>query len=117
MKFALIVAGIIFGFVSLSWGNVMPLKLQSTAFNDGSSIPVKYTCNGNNISPPLSWKGEPNQTKSFVLIVDDPDAPNGTWTHWIVFNIPATTHELSENISSGFQYGKNSWGRSLYGSP
>ncbi len=109
-------------FYSLIVAGVLPmtLTLQSTAFHSGTSIPAKYTCDGESISPPLSWQGEPNNTKSYVLIVDDPDAPNGTWDHWIVFNIPRATHEFSENINSlpkGAQSGKNSWGKSVYGAP
>lgn len=98
----------------------MGLTLQSSAFNEGSSIPSKYTCDGTNISPPLSWHDEPKSTKSFVLIVDDPDAPVGNWDHWLLFNIPETTHEMSENLSSlpnGALQGKNSWGKSAYGGP
>lgn len=98
----------------------MKFKLQSPAFNDGNSIPSKYTCDADNISPPLMWQNEPENTKSFVLIVDDPDAPAGNWDHWIIFNIPITIHELSENLHSlpdGAQYGKNSWGKTSYGGP
>lgn len=96
------------------------MKLHSSVFNTGHSIPAKYTCQGDNISPPLSWQDAPNNTKSFVLIVDDPDAPNGTWDHWIIYNIPGSMHELPENISDlppGTHYGKNSWGKTNYGGP
>jgi Raf kinase inhibitor-like YbhB/YbcL family protein len=105
---------------SILQGEPTSLTLQSTAFNDGNSIPVKYTCNGENISPPLSWKDAPQNTKSFVLIANDPDAPSGSWDHWIIFNIPQTTHTLSENLTSlpqGAQYGKNSWEKMAYAGP
>lgn len=98
----------------------MGLAIKSSAFNEGGSIPSQYTCDGEDISPPLSWQDEPKNTKSFVLIVDDPDAPVGNWVHWILFNIPEAIHELSENLSSlpnGAQFGKNSWEKSTYGGP
>lgn len=97
----------------------MSLILQSSAFNENGSIPVKYTCDGNNISPPLSWKDSSNNTKSFVLIVDDPDATAGVWDHWIIFNIPDGINELSENASLPDKalYGKNSFGNLGYGGP
>lgn len=94
--------------------------LQSSAFENESSIPAKYTCQGSDISPPLSWKGAPANTKSFALIVDDPDAPGGTWNHWLIFNIPPETHALSENLTSlpqGALMGKNSWGNNSYNGP
>ena len=105
---------------SLAWGGQMTFQIQSAAFINDNSIPSKYTCEGSDISPPLSWKNEPENTKSFVLIIDDPDAPKGTWDHLIIFNLPVTTHDLSENISSvpkGALYGKNSWGKSEYNGP
>ncbi len=105
---------------SILQGDAMSLKLESAAFDNDNSIPIKYTCDGKNISPPLSWRDEPKNTKSFVLIMDDPDAPGGNWDHWIVFNIPQDFHEFSENLSSvpnGAQYGKNSWGKNTYVGP
>ena len=105
---------------SLFKGNSMSFTLQSKAFSDGSSIPTKYTCTAEDISPPLAWEGAPEKTKSFVLIMDDPDAPGGTWDHWIVFNIPETVHAFSENLMllpEGALQGKNSWGKSVYGGP
>lgn len=105
---------------TLAGGENMGLIIQSSAFNSGNSIPMKYTCDGANIPPPLSWEGEPKNTQSFVLIVDDPDAPAGTWNHWIVFNIPKTTHDFSENLltlPNGAKYGKNSWEKTAYGGP
>jgi Raf kinase inhibitor-like YbhB/YbcL family protein len=72
--------------------------ITSSAFNEGETIPKKYTCDGQNISPPLKWEPGSAQTKSFALIADDPDAPMGTWVHWVIFNIPPTTTELPENV-------------------
>ena len=102
----------------------MPFELTSTAFTQGEPIPVKYSCDGEDVSPPLAWGDPPEGTQSFVLIMDDPDAPVGTWDHWIVFNIPAEVHELPENMPAGMKFGdvaatfgKNSWGRSNYGGP
>jgi hypothetical protein len=95
-------------------------ELKSTVLSEGSAIPARYTCQGDNISPPLNWKGEPSNTKSFALIVNDPDAPSGNWNHWIVLNIPAATHELMENVTSfpkGTLIGKNSFGKYAYGGP
>src|SRR5689334_20782644 len=74
------------------------MQLTSTAFTSGQPIPAAHTCDGKNISPPLRWTGAPPDTKSFALIVDDPDAPSGVWTHWIVFDLPASTNELSADI-------------------
>ncbi len=73
------------------------LKLISPAFSHNESIPVQYTCDGKNISPALSWSDAPEGTQSFALIVDDPDAPNKAWVHWIVFNIPLTVEYIIEN--------------------
>lgn len=104
---------------SLSGGS-MTFKIQSSAFNEGDLIPSKYTCEEKDIFPPLSWKDAPDNTKSFVLIVDDPDAPGGNWDHCIVFNMPETTHQLAENMTSlpkNAEYGKNSWGNLTYGGP
>lgn len=98
----------------------MTFTLSSTAFRHDSLIPDVYTCDGKDISPQLKWEGAPSKTQSFTLIMDDPDAPMGTWDHWIVFNIPAETKEFSENIKSlpsGTKVGTNSWGRSDYGGP
>src|SRR3990167_524972 len=98
----------------------MTLTLKSAAFTEGNSIPSTYTCDGEDLSPPLNWQGEPANTKSFVLIVDDPDAPMGTWDHWLIYNIPPAIHELSENLTSlptGAHEGKNSWGNIGYGGP
>src|SRR6266498_5881692 len=96
----------------------MSLEITSNAFANGQSIPVKYSCKGNNISPDLAWNEPPAGTQSFALIVDDPDAPMGTWVHWVLFNIPASTRSLSENIdTSTISVGKNSSGNLRYDGP
>ncbi|HUI31535.1 MAG TPA: YbhB/YbcL family Raf kinase inhibitor-like protein [Candidatus Acidoferrales bacterium] len=73
-------------------------SITSTAFKEGETIPQKYTGDGQNISPPLKWESVPAQAKSFALIADDPDAPMGTWVHWVIFNIPPAATGLSENV-------------------
>ncbi len=75
---------------------VMPLTLTSPAFTNGQSIPVKYSCRDQDISPQLIWNDSPAGTRSFALITDDPDAPVGTWVHWVIFNIPASARGLNE---------------------
>ncbi len=102
----------------------LPFELISTAFEQGEPIPAKYSCDGEDISPSLAWGDPPEGTQSLVLIMDDPDAPVGTWDHWIVFNIPAEIRELPEAMPAGMKFddvaatfGKNSWGRSNYGGP
>ena len=76
----------------------MEFTIKCSAFEHGAMIPKKYTCDGINISPSLSWNSAPQGTKSFAIISDDPDAPMGTWVHWVIFNIPHNITELSENI-------------------
>lgn len=92
--------------------------LSSTAFSNLGTIPIKYTCDGNDISPPLSWKQAPAATKSFALILSDPDAPGGTFYHWVLFNIPASMNSLPEGLSNEkITVGKTSWGKSQYNGP
>jgi Raf kinase inhibitor-like YbhB/YbcL family protein len=93
--------------------------LTSTAFAAGQAIPKRYTCDGENVSPPLTWSGSPAAAKSFVLIVDDPDAPGGTFTHWIVFNLPAGIHSMPEGtaLPAGAAEGVNGFGKAGYGGP
>ena len=102
----------------------MPFELTSTAFKEGEPIPQKYSCKGEDISPPLAWGDPPEGTQSLALIMDDPDAPAGTWVHWIVFNLPAEVRDLPENMPTGMKFGDvaatfglNSWGRNAYGGP
>ena len=97
----------------------MSLSLNSPAFSSNASIPKQYTCNGKNYSPALHWSGAPAGTRSYVLIVDDPDAPMGTWVHWLLFNIPASVNHLDEAapLPTGAISGLNSWGKQNYGGP
>ena len=101
----------------------MAIQLTSEAFSDGTMIPKRFTCDGEDRSPPLSWSGLPTETASLALICDDPDAPVGTWDHWVLFNIPASATGLPENVSAkatlddGSVHGNNSWGRLGYGGP
>lgn len=101
----------------------MSLVLQSSAFAADGTIPSKYTCEGRNISPPLQWHGAPPGTASYVLIVDDPDAPNPqsperTWVHWVLYDIPADVSGTKEGrVPAGAKCGRNDWQRSDYGGP
>jgi hypothetical protein len=91
------------------------LKITSTAFKANELIPSKYTCEGENVNPPLAIEGIPGEAKSLALIVDDPDAPGGMWVHWVVWNIPVTS-SLSENSAPGEQ-GVNDFKKNNYGGP
>ena len=99
------------------------LTLTSPAFAGGEPIPQRYTCDGADVSPPLSWSGAPAGTVSFALIVDDPDAPVGTWVHWVLYNIPADLRGLGEDLPAGERlddgsiHGRNGWGNLGYGGP
>lgn len=95
----------------------MALHVFSPAFTEGQPIPEKYTCEGRNISPPLTWSGAPANTKSFAVIVDDPDAPSGIFTHRVLYDIPGKATELSEGSSGGGKEGVNSFGKADYGGP
>jgi len=101
----------------------MSLVLKSAAFSEGGWIPEKYTCDGDNVSPPLEWSGLPAGTTSLALICDDPDAPMGTWVHWVVFNIPPETDGLPENVpperelKQGGLQGINDFRKIGYGGP
>jgi Raf kinase inhibitor-like YbhB/YbcL family protein len=100
-----------------------PLHVTSSAFKDGEAIPAQYTCDGTNISPPLDLASVPTGTKSLALISEDPDAPGGTWGHWVLFNLPADTATIEANIPAtaalpnGATHGRNSWGNAAYGGP
>ena len=93
------------------------ITITSSAFVNGGNIPVKYSCEGDDISPPLSFSNIPEATQSLVLILDDPDAPGGTWDHWIVFNIPADNTVIEEDEVHQYYIGTNSWGDIAYGGP
>lgn len=99
------------------------MKITSQAFAEGGMIPKNHTCDGANSSPPLAWDTAPEKTKTLALIVDDPDAPGGTWVHWVVFNLPAGARELPENvpaqesIAGGGRQGTNDFHKVGYGGP
>jgi Raf kinase inhibitor-like YbhB/YbcL family protein len=101
----------------------MVLRIESPAFKDREVLPKRFTCDGEDISPPLSWEGIPEGTRSLAIICDDPDAPSTTWDHWIIFNIDPLKGGIQEAVSKerrlpeGEIHGKNSWGRSDYGGP
>jgi Raf kinase inhibitor-like YbhB/YbcL family protein len=101
----------------------MDIKITSSALQDGGSIPSKYTCDGADVSPPLQWDSAPEDTKSIAVICDDPDAPMGTFVHWVLFNLPAETRELTENVPAdetlpnGAKQGASDFGRTGYGGP
>src|SRR5438445_12777078 len=76
----------------------MPFSLSSPAFKEGAAIPSKHTCDGADVSPPLGWSGAPPGTAAFVLIADDPDAPAGTWVHWVLYDLPAAVLRLPDNV-------------------
>jgi Raf kinase inhibitor-like YbhB/YbcL family protein len=99
------------------------MKLQSTAFADGSPIPKKHTADGADVSPPLTWSEVPAGTQAFALICDDPDAPRGTWVHWVLYNLPADTTSLPEKmpaaktLPNGAKHGANDFKKPGYGGP
>jgi Raf kinase inhibitor-like YbhB/YbcL family protein len=99
------------------------LNLHSPAFTDGFPIPVDHSADGANVSPPLRWADPPAGTQSFALVCDDPDAPRGTFTHWVLFNLPADTRELAPDVRpeftlpNGTRQGLNDFGRVGYGGP
>jgi Raf kinase inhibitor-like YbhB/YbcL family protein len=99
------------------------IKLISAAFKEGQPIPRQYTCDGVNVSPPLEWSGAPASAKTIAIIADDPDAPSGTWVHWVLYNLPAANIGLVENLpateklqAGGFQ-GTTDFGKVGYGGP
>jgi len=98
------------------------MRLTSSAITDGSSIPRRYTCDGEDISPPLQWSDPPPETRSFVLLCDDPDAPNGTWHHWAAYDIPLRVTSLAigsarQAEQQGFKQAINDFQRADYGGP
>jgi Raf kinase inhibitor-like YbhB/YbcL family protein len=104
-------------------GQSTKLVVSSTAFESGQPIPTKYSCQGDDVSPPLKWDGAPVKTKSFAVICDDPDAPGGTWVHWVIYNLPADAPLLPENtpksetLPNGAAQGRNSFQNIGYGGP
>jgi Raf kinase inhibitor-like YbhB/YbcL family protein len=105
----------------------MPFQLSSARFEDGGIIPIAYTCEGDNMPPPLHWEGEPPGTRSYVLVVQDPDAPDPinpqtTWVHWVLYNLPPNIHDipesmLPESLPPGTREALNDWKRMGYGGP
>lgn len=101
----------------------MAFRISTEAFHEGASIPAKYTCSGADVSPALRWSDPPEETKSLVLIVDDPDAPGGTWYHWLLWNIPGHAGGIWEHVAptgelpDGMVQGRNSFGKIGYGGP
>ncbi len=99
------------------------MQLTSTAFAEGAAIPTKHTCDAKNVSPPLKWTGAPPGTKSLALIADDPDAPVGTWVHWVLYDLPASVSELPEDVAKsqyvagGAKQGLNDFRHLGYGGP
>ena len=99
------------------------MELHITAFPREGAIPKSFTADGADVSPSLTWTGAPEKTRAFALIMDDPDAPVGLWTHWTLYNLPSATSALSENqpkiptLPDGSRQGKNTWGRLGYNGP
>ncbi len=116
---------ILFSLLSLiaKGGDLMALELKSSVFQNGEFIPAKYSCKGDDVSPPLEWSGVPENTKSFALISDDPDAPMGTWVHWVMYDIPADKRSFPEGVrkdmilDDGSKQGMTDFGRTGYGGP
>ena len=98
-------------------------QISSNAFSPNESIPKKFTCDGSDLSPQLSWTDPPTTAQSFALIMDDPDAPAGTWVHWVLYDLPSNTRELAENIPNreqlpnGARQGRNDFNKIGYGGP
>ena len=109
--------------VAQAWEDFMSPTVTSSAFQSGGPIPPVHTCEGKDLSPPLSWTDPPDATKSFALISDDPDAPRGTWVHWVVYNLPPVTRQLPEafptdaQLKDGTRQGTTDFGRTGYGGP
>jgi Raf kinase inhibitor-like YbhB/YbcL family protein len=111
--------------MTASAGGEGNMHMTSSAFDNQGAIPVLYTCEGRDVSPPIAWSDVPPGTKSLVLIVDDPDAPDPaapkmTWVHWLLYNLPPTTNGLSESVKTlpdGTREGVNDWERTGYGGP
>ncbi len=101
----------------------MALQLSSSAFDPGGAIPARYTCQGDNVSPPLHWSGAPAGTKSLALIFDDPTTPSEPFSHWVLYNIPPGMDHFEENFSpdsdrrQGGVHGRNDFGEARYGGP
>jgi Raf kinase inhibitor-like YbhB/YbcL family protein len=121
--FSVLVICAVYGSNKLMVENATKFKLNSHSFSDRADIPKKYTCDGDDVSPELHWTDQPPAAKSFVLIVDDPDAPSGPWVHWVLFDLPGDAHDLPEGagksapLPSGAQQGINDFKKTVYGGP
>src|SRR5687768_7919282 len=103
-------------------GKLMEIVVKSPVFTEAHPIPTKYTADGEDVSPPLTWSGVPHGTRSLALLCEDPDAPRGTWSHWVLFDLPPETRELVEGASrgslpAGAAQGTNDFGKPGYGGP
>lgn len=107
--------------LNFSNGDFMNFTITSSSFTNNQEIPSKFTCDAENISPDLNWQNYPSKTKSFILIIDDPDAPHGTWDHFVAFNIPTSIDKLKASelntLNNQAKIAKNSWGQNNYGGP
>jgi len=109
--------------VLVSSGVAMAFDLTSSAFRPGQSIPRRHTCDGEDLSPPLAWTDPPAASKGFALVCDDPDAPAGTWVHWVLYAVPPATHELPEGVkptptlADGSRQGRNDFRKTGWGGP
>jgi len=127
IAFVVVLSGVLLTFANFQQGVCEAMELTSPNFENQKAIPGKFTCDGEDISPALQWKDAPNGTKSFALIVDDPDAPDPanpkmTWVHWVLYNIPASITSLPEGgsvagLPEGVLDGLNDWKRTGYGGP
>jgi len=108
---------------SAGGGSAMTFSLKSSAFAAGAEIPKQFTCTAADVSPALEWSNTPEKTASFALIMDDPDAPVGTWVHWVVWNLPPSAHSLPEGVAKreqledGSRQGRNDFSKIGYGGP
>lgn len=120
---ALVLLGMMAGPAGAKGGEVMAFEIKSAAFGPGKEIPKKYTCDAADVSVPLTWADPPAGTQGFALIADDPDAPMGTWVHWVLYDLTADLRELPENVAKqpglpdGSRQGMNDFGRIGYGGP
>lgn len=95
----------------------MTIQMTSNAFNSGGTIPKRYTCDADNVSPPISWTSLPQGIKSLALIVDDPDAPGGIWVHWVLYNLPGELSGINEGVKNLGMDGYNDFNKLGYGGP
>jgi len=114
---------LVLGGIAMAQHPTANLTVSSSGFASGASIPNKYSCKGEDVSPALEWTGAPANTAAFAIIMDDPDAPAGTWMHWVMWSVPATAHSLPEGVPrreqlpDGARQGRNSFGKIGYYGP